>query len=350
MATQPHHPPYPDELSQYIRRLFDPAERRFACRATSAETLALWQAQARAGLRRVLGIDRIAVEAAGHRPAVELGEGETIEEGIVRRRGTIETEPGFVVPFYLLEPAGGGPHPLALTPHGHAATGTETSAGVFPDDDTRDRMLAEDRDVAVQAARRGYLAIAPTVRGTGSIGLHDLSGRHDRDCRAHAMHCLLAGRTATGERVWDTMALIDWALETFDVDASNILCMGNSGGGMVTTYAAAIDPRIATAVASCSFAPFVAPGGFIHHCDCNAVPGIMRYGEFWDVAALIAPRRFLVVHGKEDPLFTVAECERAAAEVRRVYEAAGAAGAFELRWGEAGHRFYKELMWGFIEV
>ena len=43
---------------------------------------------------------------------------------------------------------------------------------------------------------------------------------------------------------------------------------------------------------------------------CNAVPGILRFGEFWDVAGLIAPRHLCIVNGRKDGLFPVAEVER----------------------------------------
>lgn len=34
--------------------------------------------------------------------------------------------------------------------------------------------------------------------------------------------------------------------------------------------------------------------------------------------------------------------------VKAIYEAGGAADRFDHRWGNDGHRFYKDLMWPFI--
>ena len=65
-------------------------------------------------------------------------------------------------------------------------------------------------------------------------------------------------------------------------------------------------------------------------------------------AGLVAPRHLLAVNGRHDALFSQAEIERAAAQVRTIYEAAGAAERFEHRWGDEGHRFYKDLMWPFV--
>jgi len=234
--------------------------------------------------------------------------------------------------------------------HRHDAQGWHTYAGRWPTDEKRQRGLAEDRDVALQAARRGFLALAPATRGiAGDATVPDLGARHGgRDCRSHWFHSLLAGRTAMGERVWDMMHLLDWACSREEADATRVLVMGNSGGGMVITYTAACDPRVRVAVASCSFAPYVRADGRLQHCDCNAVPGILTFGEFWDVAGLIAPRAFLAVHGEEDSLFVRADVDRGAAEMRRIYQAAGAADRFACRFGRGGHRFYADLMWPFI--
>ena len=105
---------------------------------------------------------------------------------------------------------------------------------------------------------------------------------------------MLAGRTVIAERTWDLQCLIDWAATQPEIDKSTILMMGNSGGGVATLYAAACEERIGITVASCSFCGLVGQNGTIHHCDCNAVPGIMRFGEFHDIAGLIAPRHLLI--------------------------------------------------------
>ena len=162
------------------------------------------------------------------------------------------------------------------------------------------------------------------------------------------MHALLTGRTAIGERVWDMSRLLDWALLRDDVDAKTVLMMGNSGGGMVTLYAAALDPRITVAVPSCSFSTVAGRDGHIFHCDCNAVPGILSFGDLYDVAGLVAPRALLTVSGRHDALHSNEEIERAAARVEEIYEAAGVPERYEHRWGTAGHRFYADLMWPFV--
>jgi hypothetical protein len=60
---------------------------------------------------------------------------------------------------------------------------------------------------------------------------------------------------------------------------------------------AARHQRITIAVPSCSFAPTVNPSGYIFHCDCNMVPGLMELGGLATVASQ-RPKNLLhvVVH------------------------------------------------------
>lgn len=333
----------------YLGRIYDRRRQSFACRARSQAAFGAWLGSARPALRRLVGLDRIQSSLGDHKPAVDLAASEDMGS-YTRQLGHLCSEPDVVVPFWLLVPKGEGPFPLGLFPHGHEPYGMDTYVGIWDSDEKRHRIEREDRDVAVQAVRRGFIAIAPTTRGFAPAALPDVTGRHgDRDCRSQLIHCVLAGRTAIGERVWDLQCLLDWACARPDVDRRRVLMMGNSGGGVATLYAAACDTRVTIAVPSCSFCSLVSSEGNVHHCDCNTVPGILGWGCIHDVAGLIAPRHLLIVNGRHDALFPVAEVDRAVASVRRVYRVAQADGRVSHRYGEGGHRFYERLTWPFIE-
>lgn len=262
---------YPGQVVRYLNRIYDDSTWSLAYRPDYAGGFDTWQRDARTALRCRLGMDKIAASVENHQPMVELGEAEDLGE-FTRQRGVMETEPDVRIPFWLLKPKGAGPFPLGLFPHGHDRRGHDTTAGVYANDAHRDKSIREDRDVAVQAVKRGFVAIAPAVRGLSVDGVPDINARHgDRPCRSHVMHCLVVGRTATGERVWDMQRFIDWATKLPEVDGQHILMMGNSSGGMVTLFSAACDERIEIAVPSCSFAPTVSDTGYLFHCDCNMV-------------------------------------------------------------------------------
>ena len=334
---------------KYLNRIYHPERRRHAFRPENSGEFEAWQIRARAELRRLLGLDR--KPALNHDNPASVTLGEPVQRtGYSQRRGMITTEPGVSLPFWLLQPPGSGPFPLAVLPHGHNRYGYDNYAGIYRDEKSRQQSLAVDGNVAVQAVRNGFLAIAPATRGLSAGGVPDQFGRHgNRDCRSHLIHCLLAGRSPMGERVWDMERIIDWALQLPQVDSGRkILMMGNSGGGMVTLYAAACDQRVKIAVTSCCFTTLVSPAGRVYHCDCNLVPGILEFGELADVAGLIAPRHLLVVNGRQDKLHSVTDIGRATQALQRIYDASGHDSRFQHHLAEGGHRFYASLMWPFV--
>lgn len=339
---------YPDNVASYLKRIYGENHQPLAYREDYAGGFSQWQQDAREALCQKIGLPKIAASVGNHTPAVKLDGPEDLGE-YWRQKGEIETEPDVKIPFWLLKPKGDGPWPLGVFPHGHDRVGHNTTAGVYSDDKHKQKSLAEDRDVAVQAVKLGFLAIAPAVRGLSTDGVPDLYDRHGkRECRSQAIHCLLAGRTATGERVWDMQRILDWATKQQDVDSRHVLMMGNSGGGMVTLFTAACDERVGIAIPSCSYAPTISESGYIFHCDCNMVPGLIELGGLPGVAGLIAPRRLLAVNGRTDALFTESAIERAVNETKTIYNASEHAERFEHRWGAAGHRFYADLMWPFV--
>ena len=75
------------------------------------------------------------------------------------------------------------------------------------------------------------------------------------------------------------------------------------------------------------------------HCECNYVPGILRFAEMADLAALIAPRPLLIEAGTADPIFPVDAVRAGCAEVARAYALLGVDGNFDQDIFEGGHRF-----------
>lgn len=119
------------------------------------------------------------------------------------------------------------------------------------------------------------------------------------------------GRTLIGERVWDIMKLIDYAQTRPEIATAQIMITGNSGGGTVALFAAAVEEWITVAVPSSYFCTFQDSLGSIRHCACNYVPNILELGEMADMVGLIAPRAFLAVNGRHDRIFPLDATKRA---------------------------------------
>ena len=313
-----------------------------------------WQRAARAKLKQLIGIDRIAAQVSGHRPAVHL-EQESRVDGHLRQLGRIETEPGIHLPFWILRPIGSENKklPVVICAHGHDEDGWNTYAGVFKDKQHQTTTENKQGNPGVQAVRRGYIAIVPATRGLAkSNSISDLNGRHGkRACRAQLMHCLLAGRTAIGERVWDTTCLLDWiASDLAGADATRIGMLGNSGGGVLTVYVAALDERIAVAHPSCSLTSYTDQSGYIFHCDCCMIPRIQAdLADMPDVAALTIPRTLVVVHGAKDGLHSQKVVNQAMQRLADIYLQCNVSDKFIFRWQPEGHRLYPAVFWPVME-
>lgn len=258
-------------------------------------------------------------------------------------RFVFTSEPHAQVPCHLLVPSGAKkPVPVVICLQGHSS-GMHISLG-RPKYEGDEQSIEGGRDFAIQAVREGYAALVMEQRAFGECK-DARPGQTAHGCVHPSMVALLLGRTMIGERVWDVSRAVD-ALASFpEIDSTRIACMGNSGGGTITYYAACLEPRISVAMPSCSVCTYFDSIGSIYHCPDNYIPGALKYFDMPDLAALIAPRPLIVVAGKDDGIFPIAGVNRAMDTIRAVYAAAGAPGACRLTVGGEGHRFYPDEAW-----
>ena len=335
------------DFGEHFGSLIRDCEGEFRFRGGTETEVREWQTPFRRRLKSVLGLANMERDLTGFMPDAEMLDS-TDMGSYVRESWRIRTEPTVPLPCYLLRPKDAPPDPpLVLTPHGHGHP--HVYVGLFDSPEEEAQISEGERDIAVQAVQQGYLVIAPTTRAFGDTrSPADTKKGAVSSCRLQLMHDLLLGRTPIGDRVWDMSRLIDWAIKHQSVDPDRIAITGNSGGGTVSLFAAACDTRISVAVPGCYFNTFAGSIGSIIHCDCNYVPGILRLGEMHDIAGLIAPRPFLAVAGRDDPIFPVAHTQAAFAQLAKIYAAASVPDRCELYVGDGGHRYYKERVWSFI--
>lgn len=330
--------------------LYQSAKMEYAFTGKDSKDFLKWQKAFRPKLIKTLGLELIEKQNPGFKPKAELLKSEDIGFA-VREYWHIWTEPTVLIPFILLRPKSKN-HKLGLviTPHGHGKN-TELYAGIYHNEAERESGETGERNVAIQAVKEGYIAIAPTTRGFGDTrSTEDLKKDLAYSCRTLLMHDLLVGRTPIGDRVWDVSKIIDWALLNLPIDKNKIIVTGNSGGGTITLFAAACDTRIKIAIPSSYFCTFTESIGTLWHCDCNYIPGILQFGEMSDIAGLIAPRPFCAVQGKTDTIFPIEASKKAFNHLQKIYTAAGASEKCELYIGSEGHRYYKAGVWPFVKT
>lgn len=248
------------------------------------------------------------------------------------------------VPCHLLIPtAAKTPAPVVICLQGHS-TGMHISLGrpIYEGDQ---KSIDGGRDFGLQAVAQGYAALVMEQRAFGERKDARFPGAEARKCLHPTMVAALLGRTMVAERVWDVSRAID-ALALFpEIDTKRIGCMGNSGGGTTTWYAACLEPRISVAMPSCSVCTYEDSIGKIDHCPDNYIPGALRYFDMPDLAGLIAPRALVVVAGKDDGIFPIAGVKKSMKTIEAVYKAAGSPNKCRLVVGDKGHQFYPDEAW-----
>ncbi|MGD0125418.1 MAG: acetylxylan esterase [Terriglobia bacterium] len=165
---------------------------------------------------------------------------------IERPRYTIEkvifeSLPQFYVTADLYLPRESGKHPGVLIPMGHWEQG---------------KLAAQP--IAANLAMKGFVALAYDPVGQGErqqaydrrIEASLIGGATDQHFQAGAQS-ILAGENFARYRIWDGMRALDYLVSRPEVDRDKLGATGCSGGGTLTTYIAALDPRIKVAAPAC---------------------------------------------------------------------------------------------------
>jgi dienelactone hydrolase len=257
-------------------------------------------------------------------------------------RVEFEAEPGQVVPGYLLRPkVVKPPFPVMICLQGHSP-GMHISIGRGK---TKQEIasIRGGRDIAIQAVRHGWAALAIEQRAFGERAVKGVP------CGDFALRELLGGRPLTGQRVFDVMRAVDFIATQPDLDTAQIGCMGNSAGGTISFYAACVDDRIRLAVVSCSFGTFESTWLYKRHCACGYLPGLLKVADMPDLAGLIAPRHLILVAGRKDGIARFDGVEQGFQMAKRAFAAAECADRVVLSAAEGGHQFYPDLAWPVIQ-
>lgn len=156
--------------------------------------------------------------------------------------------------------------------------------------------------------------------------LNDNIGQGSRSCFGHwdCVAPFYCGLTLQGMIVAETIALIRYAKELDFVDTDKIGICGNSGGGTLTEFLAALEPSIA-AVASSGYPsefPYILQKERMH-CACNILRHFAGRLEMWEVYSLFAPKPLMIHQGSYDHLIPLDYFLRTARKLSIVYEMMG---------------------------
>ena len=138
-----------------------------------------------------------------------------------------------------------------------------------------------------------------------------------------ARSLMTAGITWPGVMLWDDLRTLDYLASRPEVDRQRLGCVGLSVGGYRSFLLAALDQRIKAAVDVGWMTSFASnlrrhvlnTVGLTFH-----IPGLYRYLDLPDLAALIAPRSVLVINGSKTRCFRSRASRRRSGRSRRALQ------------------------------
>lgn len=287
-------------------------------------------------------------EAAGPPPVKVTGRIEADDYTIDRL--AYESLPGYFVSALLYLPKKrDGKVPGVLSPCGHSAVG---------------KAEPTYQILHINLAKRGYAVLTydPVGQGERSQFWDQDRGRSrfNLSCGEHAVlgnPLYLLGTSLARYRIWDGMRGLDHLAALPEVDPKRLGCVGNSGGGALTAYIAALDPLVMAAAPCCYITTLPRRMGNRIETDPDADPEQDIYGfvaEGIDHAGLLAlrtPRPTLVGAAVRD-FFPIEGTRETFAEVKRLYETAGAGDRIAKAEAEARHGLsltLRQAVYGFLD-
>lgn len=191
-------------------------------------------------------------------------------------------------------------------------------------------------------ARNGYVVLSFDFLGEGERHLGWADGRpilfpgNEHNLLGNRM--LLHGANLLGLMISETMGAIDALAAQPEVDSTRIGLTGASGGGTLTFFTAALDPRVKAAVPAASVHSYY--DGIRSADSEQTLFDVLRRGvDAPDIAAfLIAPRPLFLIANTAD-IWPVSSTEYTFREAARFYEKLGSPEGLAMRVWKKGHQY-----------
>jgi len=326
----------PIEFEHDLSQRINDAHPRMLFQGSIPAELTQWQRVFKKQLVSLLGI-------IPERAEPELvWEAQTDCGSYVRHRVTYQTESGVRVPAFLLVPHAArpvAPAPGILCLHGHGQFGKDSIVGLATTDEREAEITNHQYDFGRKFAERGYVVLAPDLRGFGERR-PDYPGPRVDYCPRNYMAATLIGHTVVGLQVCDLRAALNVLQNQDFVDSDKLGCAGLSYGGRMTMMISALDERVKICVPSGCMNLFQERYQALSQCGAQLIPNLLLYGDTPEVFSLIAPRPMIIEIGLQDPLIPHDWMERGLARLRKAYQAAGAANHLWVDQFDDGHKFH----------
>jgi cephalosporin-C deacetylase-like acetyl esterase len=243
-----------------------------------------------------------------------------------------ESLPGVHISANLYRPHAPGRHPAVLVPSGHTQEGKP-----------------EPQILAANLAAKGFLALTYDPIGQGEreqaylpqLG-RTLTGGGGNEHLELGARSILIGQSVARYFIFDGMRGIDYLVSRPDVDPDRIGVAGCSGGGAITTYVGALDPRVKAAAPACFVSSYRTLFSGPTADSEMTPPRFLANGlDMADLFEMAAPLPWLLLATTGD-YFTPDAARPVYEEARRWYQLYGAEERIRFFVGEGPHGMPRE--------
>ncbi len=260
--------------------------------------------------------------------------GELPGDGYRVEKVIFESQPGHAVTAAMYVPDGAAPHPGVLVPCGHSTEGKAT--------DFYQRAC-------ILLAQNGLAALCYDPIGQGERSqLLDDAGQPKYGCTWEhtvlGVGAILLGTNTARYRIYDGMRALDYLTSRPDIDPERIGCTGNSGGGTLTSFLMALDPRIFCAAPSCFLTSLrrLVDIRLPQDAEQNLFREIAGGMEHADFLIMRAPKPTLMCTATRD-YFDITGSWDTFRQAKRIYTRLGFAERVDLVETDATHGFTVQL-------
>lgn len=238
-----------------------------------------------------------------------------------------ESLPRYFVTANLYRPNQPGRYPAVLMSAGHTTLGK-----------------TENHRMAANLAAKGFVALAYDPVGLGErMQAYDRRvGQGIAGCCANehlqaGAQSILIGQSVARYFIKDAMRALDYLLSRPEVDPTRVGAAGCSGGGCLTTYIAALDPRVKVAAPACFINSlrvlFTGPYPDSEMSLPRFLASGLDHADFLEVSENIP----WLIQATEGDFFTPAGVQPVYEETRRWYRLYGAEDKVQLFMGKGPH-------------
>lgn len=340
-----------------MQERFEEEERKNRFRAENVEEYLTWKRETRKLLTGLIGLPKMKTCELMPKLLETVG----AEAGILREKVVIQVEPGIVMPMYILIPkkVRQGEIQCFMAMPGHQGAGKFSVAGCYDIPAAKACIDKFHYDYGMQLAREGFVVFCPDCRGFGERRELAMQQEEEKSfingsCYQLSHMAEPLGMTMVGMNTWDIIRLLDYIQTRTEWNTEKVGCLGFSGGGMQTLWAAALDDRIGAAAISGYFYGYkealLERNG---NCNCNYVPHLWEHVDMGDIGALLAPRPVWVQSCQEDHLNGVRGIENVTEQLqimRKAYKLYDATDKVLHEVCPGGHQWHEEHLKEYLSL